>query len=73
MSNPNDLENRPLTEAQLQDILPVSRTTLWRWRHRRVDPIPFLQVGGKILYRWPSVKQWFARQERITMAKNHSA
>ena len=52
-----DLErDELLTDTQLQDLLGVSRTTLWRLRNRA--GLPFGKVGREYRYRKSEVLQW---------------
>ena len=44
-------------------VVTVSRTTLWRWRTRTVDPMPKpKEIGGKHLSRTADVLAWLERQ-----------
>jgi hypothetical protein len=52
----NDLPHRDrqfLTNRQLQDILPLSRRSIFEWRRKGI--LPSIQVGAKILYHRESV------------------
>jgi hypothetical protein len=52
----NDLPHRDrqfLTNAQLQEILPLSRRSIFEWRRKGI--LPSIQVGSKILYHRESV------------------
>lgn len=52
-----DLErDELLTDIKLQDLLGVSRTTLWRLRNR--GGLPFGKVGREYRYRKSEVLQW---------------
>lgn len=53
----NDLEvDELLTEAELQVLLGVSRTTLWRLRKHA--ELPFGKVGREYRYRKSEVLEW---------------
>jgi excisionase family DNA binding protein len=49
-----------LTEADAEQVLEVSRTTLWRLR--RSGELPFYKVGGQIRYATNDVNDWLASQ-----------
>jgi|GEM_PF-1323189 len=52
----NDLPHRDrqfLTNRQLQDILPLSRRSIFEWRRKGI--LPSIQVGSKVLYHRESV------------------
>ncbi len=49
-----------LTEAEVEDILGVSRTTLWRLRTR--GDIPFVRVGSNVRYEPAALEAWLAQQ-----------
>ena len=42
-----------LTNSQLQEILPLSRRSIFEWRRKGI--LPSIQVGSKILYHRESV------------------
>lgn len=45
-----------LTEKEAQDLLKVSRTTLWRLR--KTGGLPHHRVGGEVRYRRAALEQW---------------
>jgi hypothetical protein len=52
----NDLphgDRQFLTNSQLQEILPLSRRSIFEWRRKGI--LPSIQVGSKILYHRESV------------------
>ena len=44
-----------LTEAELSEILKVSRSTLWEMRK---TGLPYRRIGGQIRYRINQVENW---------------
>lgn len=52
-----NLLNDYLTRAELADELRVTQRTILRWQNRP-DGIPFIALGGRILYRRDSVMSW---------------
>ncbi len=48
-----------LTEAQAQQLLQTSRTTLWRLR--RTEGLPHYRVGGEIRYREAELRAWIQK------------
>jgi predicted DNA-binding transcriptional regulator AlpA len=62
----NDLPHRDrqfLTNAQLQEILQLSRRTIFEWRRKGI--LPSIQIGGsKILYHRESVIAALLRQQK---------
>lgn len=47
-------------------MLGVHERTLRRWRHLKVDPIPFMMMGSKVVYDWADVKAWgYENAERV--------
>jgi hypothetical protein len=51
-----------LDEKELLKRLPVSRRTLWNWRHQK--KIPSIVIGRRVLYCWDSVAEALRRLER---------
>jgi excisionase family DNA binding protein len=47
-----------LSIRELTAYASVSERTLRSWLHRPVDPLPAVQVGGKILVRRPQFDDW---------------
>jgi excisionase family DNA binding protein len=45
-----------LTDADLQTLLHISRTTLWRLRKR--DNLPYGKVGREYRYRKSEILEW---------------
>lgn len=61
----NDLPHRDrefLTNRQLQDILPLSRRSIYEWRRKGI--LPSIQVGSKILWHRESVIAALLRQQK---------
>ncbi|MGA3143131.1 MAG: helix-turn-helix domain-containing protein [Verrucomicrobiota bacterium] len=61
----NDLphgDRQFLTNSQLQEILPLSRRSIFEWRRKGI--LPSIQVGSKILYHRESVIAALLRQQR---------
>jgi hypothetical protein len=50
-----------LTTAQLQEILPLSRRSIFEWRRKGI--LPSIQVGAKILFHGPSVEAALLRRQ----------
>jgi len=55
--------SRLLTERELRKLLaarglPSSRFTLYRHRIRQPNPLPWLRVGGRIVYDVAAVESW---------------
>jgi len=44
-----------LSEKMLMEHINFGRTTLWRLRNDKVNPLPFFKVKGKIFYRWSEI------------------
>lgn len=59
MSLLDEYLDRPSLAAELK----VSERTLIRWQHLP-DGLPYVELGGRILYRVPSVKAWIEALER---------
>jgi hypothetical protein len=51
-----------LTNSQLQEILPLSRRSIFEWRRKGI--LPSIQVGSKILYHRESVIAALLRLQR---------
>ena len=52
----NDLphgDRQFLTNSQLQEILPLSRRSIFEWRRKGI--LPSIQIGSKIIYHRESV------------------
>ena len=48
-----------LTDAEVQELLKMSRTTLWRLRKRG---LPHLKIGGRYRYRKSELLRWMQLQ-----------
>jgi hypothetical protein len=53
-----------LTVGQLLERVPISRRTLAN--HRRKGLIPWINLGGRVLFDWPSVRTALLRQQRAS-------
>jgi len=53
-----------LTVTQLLERLPISRRTLAN--HRRKGLIPWINLGGRVLFDWESVRAALLRQQRAS-------
>jgi len=51
-----------LDEKQILTRIPVSRRTLWNWRDS--GKIPFIKIGRRNLFHWPSVEAALLRLQR---------
>lgn len=63
MNNENNQKPIPefLSEKMLIEQLNLSRTSLWRLRNDKSNPLPFFRVRGKIFYRWSEVLNFLER------------
>ncbi|MFQ5897859.1 MAG: helix-turn-helix domain-containing protein [Candidatus Methylomirabilia bacterium] len=57
-----------LTDAELQELLEVSRATLWRLR--KADGIPYSKVGRQYRYLKTEILEWL-RRSRSRHGKRH--
>ncbi len=55
----DDYRTRPALAAELG----VSERTLIRWQHEP-NGLPYVELGGRILYRLASVRAWIESKER---------
>ena len=46
---------------QLREIVPVARTTVWRWTKLQKFPAP-LRINGLTAWRWSDVLLWLESQ-----------
>jgi hypothetical protein len=51
-----------INEKEALRRVPVSRRTWYCWREEK--GLPFIKLGGRVLYDWASVRQWLLRQQR---------
>lgn len=51
-----------IDEKQLFARVPISRRTGWNWR--KSGKIPYVKIGRRVLYHWPSVEAALLRQQR---------
>jgi hypothetical protein len=51
-----------LDEKEILARIPISRRTLFNWRMS--GKIPFVHLGRRNLFHWPSVEQALLRQQR---------
>lgn len=54
-----------LKDREVQALLQVSRSTLWRLRNEP-DGVPFMRVGGGIRYDRDAVLEWAARRGELS-------
>ena len=52
-----------LTRDELASELNVTKRTLIRWQNQR-DGLPFIMLGGRVLYRRASVLVWLKDLEK---------
>lgn len=60
------LENL-LTEKEVMGLLKISPSTLYRLRKQKVDPLPFLKIGGGYRYDGAQIRRWMERQAQRAM------
>jgi predicted DNA-binding transcriptional regulator AlpA len=48
-------------ESVIEEKLGCCRTSLWRLRNRKRNPLPCVKVGGQIRYHAGEVEAWIAR------------
>jgi hypothetical protein len=66
----NDLphgDRQFLTNSQLQEILPLSRRSIFEWRRKGV--LPSIRVGSKVLYHRESVIAALLRRQNGGVAQ----
>lgn len=51
-----------ISQAELLERIPVSRRTLSNWR--RSGAIPYVKIGRRILFHWPSVQAALLRSQK---------
>ena len=51
-----------IDEKELLTLLPISRRTLGNWKIKGL--LPFIKIGRRCLYDWPSVAEALRRQQR---------
>jgi hypothetical protein len=51
-----------INEKQLLARLPISRRTLGNWKAKGI--LPFIKIGRRCLYDWPSVQNALLRRQR---------
>jgi hypothetical protein len=64
MASAVQIDREWLSLRQLTEYAAVSERTLRDWMHRQPDPLPAVQVDGKILVRRPQFDAWL-EQHRI--------
>ena len=52
------IESPFLTEVQAEKHCQCSRWSLHKWRTRKVNPLPFLHMDGKIIYDREVLDEW---------------
>jgi hypothetical protein len=57
-----ELQSDFLPEPELLRRVPASRRTLFNWR--TAGKIPYLKLGRRVMYHWPSVEAALLRQQR---------
>ena len=53
-----DNQDKYLTTKMLLEHLKISRTTLWRLMNRAENHLPFVKIGGKLLFNSSDVQYW---------------
>ncbi|MEL7719028.1 helix-turn-helix domain-containing protein [Citromicrobium bathyomarinum] len=61
-----------LNREQLAHELKVNPRTVMRWQNLP-DGLPFVELGGRILYRRSSVMEWIASKERFPNQRRRAA
>lgn len=58
-----------MDQREVASLFGVSKRTIERWRAAADNPIPFMIVGGKIVFDYADVKAWgYRNAERIRNA-----
>lgn len=68
MSLLDDYLDRPSLAAELR----VTERTLIRWQ-QQPDGLPYVELGGRILYRISSVRDWIESRERRPNPRRRAA
>ncbi|KPM13724.1 helix-turn-helix domain-containing protein [Citromicrobium bathyomarinum] len=61
-----------LNREQLAHELKVNPRTVMRWQNLP-NGLPFVELGGRILYRRASVMEWIASKERFPNQRRRAA
>lgn len=61
MASTVQIDREWLSLRQLTEYAAVSERTLRTWMHRQPDPLPAVQVDGKILVRRSQFDAWLER------------
>lgn len=64
--------DRLLDIAALRKIVPVSRSTIWRWVKDGEMPPPVRLASQRVLWRESDIVKWMARIPALTMPKDDS-
>lgn len=57
-------ESRLLSSRQTQEMLGVSKMTLWRLLQNKKDPIPSVKIGHKRKFKLDKLLWWIEKQEQ---------
>lgn len=58
-----------LSNAELEELTGIDRSTWWLLRRRRVDPAPCLKVGGRVLWQREAILRWLDNQRERPAAE----
>jgi hypothetical protein len=59
---PHTPVQRFFDEKAILERVPVSRRTWWLWKSKGL--IPYIRIGRRVLYDWPSVREALLRMQR---------
>jgi hypothetical protein len=62
LAPPNPAPAGFIEEPELQQLLPLSRRTLAN--HRKSGKLPFVRLGRRNLYHWPTIEAFLLRKQR---------
>jgi predicted DNA-binding transcriptional regulator AlpA len=65
-----------ITEPQLAEALHLDRSTLWRYRTRRRNPVPHFRLGGgagRVMYSLDEVRDWLRSCASVPASARRSA
>lgn len=59
------LENGLLTAEEVAQRVKVPKSSVYDYRRRRHDPLPWVRIGRHVRFYLPAVEAWVARQATV--------
>lgn len=62
------MEDKLLDFAGIRQLVPISKTSMWRWRKAGAFPVPVRLGSRRVAWRASDIAKWIAERPALTDA-----